>query len=184
MTAPHLPSARHARRHVPRVPHREKQALTQSLRKSIASVGELYAHALAIEDEAVARYRDFAGRMSDLGNDAVAELFSRLAEFEVEHAVRLAKKTTRMTLPRLVPGEHAWLERNAPLPEARDFVYRMMTPRLALQLALRAEQRAKSFFEQVLAESADAGIRELAVELARDEDSHIAWVSDALVHAP
>jgi rubrerythrin len=162
----------------------EKQAPTAGLRKRIGSVGLLYAHALLIEREATERYREFASHMTEHGNDTLAELFGQLAEFEGEHAYHLAKKTAGMALPKLAAGEHAWLDQEAPVPEAHAFVYRMLTPRLALEIALRAEERAKAFFEKVLAEARDAGIREVARDMARDEQAHIAWVNEALARVP
>ena len=39
--------------------------------KTIAGPAMLYAHAIAIEREAAARYAELAARMRDLGNDAV-----------------------------------------------------------------------------------------------------------------
>ena len=162
----------------------QRAAPKAGLRKRIGSVGLLYAHALLIEHEAAERYREFASHMADHGNDTLAELFEQLAEFEAEHAYHLAKKTAGMTLPKLAAGEHAWLDREAPVPEARAFVYRMLTPRLALEIALRAEERAKAFFEKVLAEASDGGIREVALGLARDEQAHIAWVNEALARVP
>ena len=162
----------------------EKAAPKAGSRKRIGSVGALYAHALVIEHEAVERYREFASHMTEHGNDILAELFGRLANFEAEHAFRLAKRTAGLTLPKIGAGEHAWLDREAPGPDARAFVYRMLTPRLALEIALRAEQRAKAFFGKVLAETSDAGIRELALDMARDAEAHIAWVSEALARVP
>jgi len=70
------------------------------------------------------------------------------------------------------------------VPEAHPFAYGMLTPRMALEIALQAEERAKAFFDKVLAESSDAGIREVALELARGEESHIAWVKEALARVP
>lgn len=154
------------------------------LRKRIGSVGQLYAHALLIEREATERYREFASHMAEHGNETLAELFEQLAVFEGEHAYHLAKKTAGMTLPKLAAGEHAWLDQEAPVPEAHAFVYRMLTPRLALEIALRAEERAKAFFEKVLAEASNAGIREVALDMARDEQAHIAWVNEALARLP
>lgn len=154
------------------------------LRKRIGSVGLLYAHALLIEHEAAERYREFASHMAEHGNNTLAELFEQLAECEGEHAYQLAKKTAGMTLPKLAAGEHAWLDRESPVPEAHAFVYRMLTPRLALEIALRAEERAEMFFEKVLAEASDAGIREVALDMARDEQAHIAWVNEALARVP
>jgi len=154
------------------------------LRRRVGSVSALYAHAMLIEHEAVERYREFASHMTEHGNDILAELFGQLANFEAEHAFHLAKKTAGMALPKLAAGEYAWLDQDAPVPEAHAFVLRMLTPRLALEIALRAEERAKAFFEKVLAESSDAGIRELAFDMARDGESHIAWVNDALARVP
>lgn len=165
-------------------PRQEKAVPRAGLRKRIGSVGALYAHALLIEHEAVARYREFALNMSEHGNDEVAALFQQLAEFEAEHAFHLAKKTAGMSLPNLAGGEYAWLDRDAPVPEAHAFVYRMLTPRMALEIALRAEERAKAFFDGVLVESNDAGIRELALTMARDEEAHVAWVREALGQVP
>ncbi len=162
----------------------EKVAPKAGLRKRIGSVGLLYAHALLIEHEAAERYREFASHMAEHGNDTLAELFEQLAEIEGEHAYHIAKKTAGMTLPKLAAGEHAWLDREAPVPEAHAFVYRMLTPRLALEIALRAEERAKVFFEKVFAEASDAGIREVALDMARDEQAHIAWVNEALARVP
>lgn len=162
----------------------QKVATKAGLRRRIGSVGSLYAHALLIEREAAERYREFASHMAEHGDDTLAELFEQLAEFEGEHAYHIAKKTAGMTLPKLAAGEHAWLDQEAPVPEAHAFVYRMLTPRVALEIALRAEERAKAFFEKVLAESNDSGIREVALDMARDEQAHIAWVNEALARVP
>ena len=59
---------------------------SQSMR-TIDSPGELYAHAIALEREAAERYGEFARRMDDLGNAAVAEEGEhvRLVERLLEH---------------------------------------------------------------------------------------------------
>jgi rubrerythrin len=178
-----LDSARPASRAVP-APGTAKPKAANPIARQIISLGVLHAHALAIEHEAEARYRELATRMADCGNDSVAALFSRLADFEAEHAFHWAKKSFGVEIPVLAPGEYAWLDAGAPLPEAHAFVYRMMTPRLALEIALRAEERAKGFFERVRGESPDPAVRDLAAEFARDEDDHIAWVRDALQGVP
>ncbi len=150
----------------------------------IASLGVLYAHALAIDYEAEARYRDFAAHMADYGNDATAELFLRLAEIAAKHAFDLAKKCVGLEIPLLVREEYAWLDCGAPVPVARAFVYSMMTPRLALHIALLAEERGKAYFEHVRAESQHADVRNLAAEFARDKVKQVAWVEDALAQLP
>lgn len=171
-------------RPVVRVQRQDKAAPKAGPRRRIGSVGALYAHALLIEHEAAERYGEFALHMAEHGDDSVAALFKQLADFETEHAFHLAKRTAGMTLPRFAPGEHAWLDQEAPVPEAHAFVYRMLTPRLALEIALHAEERAKAFFEKVFAEASDAGMREFALDMARDGEAHIAWVNEALARVP
>lgn len=150
------------------------------MRGKIGSVGSLYAHALAIEHEAAARYSEFARAMDDLGVEAVADLFRRLAAFEAEHAYLIAKQTYHMALPTVPREAYAWFDNSAPVPQTELPVGRAMTPGQALNIALAAERRAKAFFEQVLETSADRAIRDLAAELAQDEEAHIAWVEAAI----
>lgn len=153
-------------------------------RKRIASREVLYAHALAIEREAVASYRELALRMEDLGDDTLAELFKRLELFEQAHLRVLTAKTAKMALPAIAPGEYAWMDSGPPVPEARELVFRMMTPRVALNLALAAEERAKAFFESLQQASHDADICALAREFADEEQIHIDTVRFALDGLP
>jgi len=152
--------------------------------KSIGSVPELYAHALAIEREAAARYLEFADRMSDEGNDHVATLFRSLAKFESEHVRQLEDATRDMALPDIPTGKYAWLDSGAPETAAHDLVFRLMTPHDALAVALAAEQRAQCFFDEVYQNAEDARLRELALDMAREEDDHVAWVERALAADP
>jgi len=164
--------------------HREMQPVRRKPGNGIDSVGMLHVHALAIAQEAIARYREFAAHVADHGNNELADIFSRLFELKTEHAFQLAKGTPRKGSPKPASGEYAWLHSGPLPPEARDFIFRMLTPRQALEIAVSAEERAKAFFEQVRAASNDAGARELAIELGRVEDSHIAWLQDALARVP
>ena len=150
----------------------------------VRSVPELYAHALAIEREAAERYRELAERMADEGNAAVAALFGELAEMESRHEAQLATESEGMALPRLAPGEYAWLDRGAPESAAHDLVFRLMTPHDALEIALAGERRAREFFEHVLDVARDPALRDLASEMAQEEQVHAAWVMQALEHTP
>jgi rubrerythrin len=154
------------------------------IRERITSRAELYAHAIAIEREAVRSYREFSLRMADLGNDTLADLFGRLESLEQGHLRTLQAKTAAMTLPDLAPGEYAWLDNGAPVPEARELVFRMMTPRVALDVALVAEQRAKAFFQSVSTASRDRAICALAREFAAEEQIHIDTIQFALDGLP
>jgi rubrerythrin len=152
--------------------------------KRVASAAELYAHAIAIEREAVERYGEFAERMEDLGNHAVAEVFARLAGFEAEHPEALLARTSGNALPALAAHEYRWLDAGAPETAARELVFRVMTPRQALAIALRAEQRAQAFFERVLMTAPDPALRSLAREMAAEEAEHSAILEKLLEQTP
>lgn len=150
----------------------------------IRTAAELYAHAIAIEREAAERYAELALRMADLGNQAVALLFWRLAKFEAEHLETLRNRTDGVALPELSAAEYCWLDAAAPETAARELIFRLMTPRHALEIALGAEQRAQEFFEHVFATAADPALRALAQEMAMEEREHVRLVEDLLARTP
>ena len=148
------------------------------------SVPELYAHAIAIEREAAERYAEFAERMEDLGNPGTAEVFARLAGFEAEHLDALLRRTESIPLPRLSENDYRWLDAGAPETAARELIFRLLTPRQALAIALHAEQRAQAFFEHVLMTAQDPALRALAREMAADEAEHVAMLEKLLETTP
>lgn len=153
-------------------------------RGGMKTAAHLYAHAIAIEREAAERYSEFAERMSDLGNDAAAEIFATLARLEAEHLDELLQRTAGMKLPELAREQYAWLERAAPETAARELVFRMMTPRHALEIALLGEERAAAFFESVVMTAEDPLLRTLAAEMAADENDHIVMLEKLLEKTP
>ena len=144
----------------------------------------LYAHAIAIEREAVERYTEFSWRMSDAGNDAAAEVFGTLARLEAQHLDELLKRAHGLKLPALGPQQYAWLDAAAPETAARELVFRLMTPRHALEIALAGEQRAMAFFEHVVLSADDAFLRALAAEMGADEAEHVALLEQLLETTP
>jgi rubrerythrin len=152
--------------------------------KPIESTTELYAHALAIEREAAARYTEFARFMEDHDNLPVAALFSRLAQIESEQAEAIAARARGQTLPMPEASEHAWVDAGAPETVAHEFIFRLMTPHDALRIALEAEHRARDWFEQIFAASSDPDVKMLAASMLQEENRHIAWVERALAADP
>ena len=148
------------------------------------TVSHLYAHAIAIEREAAARYSEFAQRMADLGNETAAEVFATLARLEAEHLDELVKRTTGMALPELAAHEYAWLDAGAPETAARELVFRLLTPRQALEIALQGEKRAAAFFESVVLSAGDPMLCALAIEMAADEADHIVMIEKLLERTP
>lgn len=150
----------------------------------IQSPAELYAHAIAIEQEAAERYGEFAERMLDEGREDLARVFSLLAGLEAEHLETLQRRSAGIALPAIGAGEHKWLDAGAPETAAREFLYRLMTPRFALAIALRAERRAQDFFEHVFWTCSDPALRALAREMAAEEREHAALLAALLGEMP
>lgn len=149
----------------------------------IASTAELYVHAMAMEREAAERYAEFARRMADQGNDDVAALFARLARLEGEHLEALRRRTAGVQLPPL-ESDYSWIDTGAPETLAHDLVFRLMTPHQALGIALRAEKRARAFFEQAQRVADDPAMRALAREMAAEERAHAEMLEALLARTP
>jgi len=152
--------------------------------KFIESPAELYAHAIAIEREAAERYGEFAERMQDEGREALAEVFGMLAMVESGHLETLLARTDGIALPQIDDGRYKWLDAGAPETAAREMLYRLLTPRHALAIALHAEQRAQAFFEHVFWTSSDPALRALAKEMAEEEREHVSMVEKLLGETP
>lgn len=152
--------------------------------RAIGSIAELYAHALAVEREAAARYAELAGFMSDHDNAPVAALFARLAQIEDEHADAIVARARGLEVPTLRTFEHTWFDAGPPETVAHEFVFRLMTPHDALKVALEAEQRARGYFEQVFANATDPDVKMLAAAMIQEEQQHIEWVERALATDP
>ena len=152
--------------------------------RAIGSIAELYAHALAVEREAAARYAELAEFMSDHDNAPVAALFARLAQIEDEHADAIVARARGLAIPALRTYEHTWFDAGPPETIAHEFVFRLMTPHEALKVALEAEQRARAYFEQVFANATDPDVKMLAAAMIQEEQQHIDWVERALATDP
>jgi rubrerythrin len=152
--------------------------------KILQSPPELYAHAIAIEREAAARYAEFAERMEEEGREDLARVFGLLARLEAEHLETLERRTAGIALPQIPEDRYAWLGAGAPETQARELVFRLMTPRHALAIALAAERRAQGFFEQVCWTSPDPALRSLAREMAAEERQHVDLIASMLNDTP
>jgi rubrerythrin len=152
--------------------------------EAIQSPAELYAHAIAIEREAAERYSELAERMDDEGRDELSRVFGELAQMEAEHLETLERRTAGLALPEIPGDKYHWLENGPPETARHELVFRLMTPRQALAIALAAERRAEAFFERVCWSSADPALRALAREMAAEERSHVELVSRMLEATP
>jgi rubrerythrin len=146
----------------------------------IGSVGEFYAHALAIEREAAKCYRRFQEHFADRGEEVLAGLCGNLAHFEEDHHRLLVERAGKLKLPELPPERYRWLESGSPEAADCEVVFRLATPRELLEIALKAERGAKRFFEWVAGTTANGEIHALAEEMASEEAEHVQWVTRAM----
>ena len=153
------------------------------MQKSIATVEEFYAHALAIEREASERYAEFA-EWFRTRNDAVAQVCRRLEALERDHFQELATACATLELPDIDAGEYRWRENHSPEAPQRDIVYGVTSPRQLLEIALGAELSAQAFFIWVARTAPQRPVRELAAVMAAEEGEHVAWVREALQMLP
>lgn len=150
---------------------------------SLEYAAELYVHAIAIEREAAERYAEFAQRMADEGNHAVAALFRMLSTFEARHFDELKRRTAGIELPPLT-SDYSWRDNRAPETAARELVFRLMTQRQALCIALDAEKRARAFFEHACRNATHPAARALAKEMAMEEAEHVVLIERMLQRTP
>lgn len=145
---------------------------------------ELLGHALVIELEAVQSYLDLAAQMQQCGNDVVAELFAKMAELEQEHADKIREQAGDVKLPELAPWEYRWPGFEPPENIDTAGIHYLMTPYLALKLALENEMKALAFFDDVAGNNTDARVCALAAEFAEDERQHVQWMQEWLADYP
>lgn len=143
---------------------------------AITSKSDFLAHALAIEEEAAERYAVFADQMETTNNPDVATLFREMERLECEHARHIEEMIGSSDVARLNPWELDWGDGDA--PEAVDFsdTHYLMTPHQALTLVLKAEKRAVKFFSAIAKGKADADVKRMASEFAKEEKEHVKWV--------
>ena len=105
-----------------------------------ATLAELMAIALAIENEAVERYGELADVMEAHNNVEVAALFRRMQQIERRHADQIREEMARQRMP--MPASTATMpDADGPETAAYDDVHYLMQPYHALSIALAGEER-------------------------------------------
>lgn len=150
---------------------------------SPADVAALMAQALAIEQEAAQRYAELADAMEMHNNGEVAALFRQMAAIESRHVAQLLRKMgwEHPPAPSVAP---AWEGFEGAETVAADDVHYLMRPWHALQLALRAEERAERFFGALARGADDPSIRTAALELQQEEHAHVELIRAWLARVP
>lgn len=140
----------------------------------------LLVHALAIEIEAQDRYRLLADQMVVHNRPDLAVLFGRLAEIEGKHAAQIADRARGIDMPDLKPWEQEWPSAESPETTDPTDISLETTPGQALELALAAEQRARDFFHKFATSATDEHVREMAREMAAEEEQHVRLIQQWL----
>ena len=144
------------------------------------TLSELLLHALVIELEATQRYQQLADMMEQTGNRRVAKIFGRMCEIECNHAEIIEAQIRGRKLPMLTPNQYRWHGLEAPENTDSARLFHLMSPQQAMLLVLDSEKRAFEFFSDVVDDSTDERVREVAAALAVEEEQHVAWVEEWL----
>ncbi len=148
-----------------------------------ATIEDFMAQAIAMEFEAVERYQQLADTMETHNNSEVAELFRKMSVIEAKHAEQMLAEMGWSEIP---PGTRAqpWEGFESPETVSMDDIHYLMTPWHALQLALKAEQRAVRFFDALAEAAQSEPVRRAALELLEEEREHVGLIMDWLAKVP
>lgn len=136
----------------------------------VGSIGQMFAVAIAMEEEAAARYRGLAERMRLQGVRDLEALFLFLADIEEKHAGQVRSRSAAHVAHVDKIDSVRWeLPEKFEEQEGRSYV---LTPYSALAIAVRNEDRAFAFYAYLAAHAPSPDIRTAAEELARDELEH------------
>jgi len=138
--------------------------------------------AILIEEEAEERYEELANQMEIHHRPEAAAFFRAMVANEMKHGEQLATRRTALfqNAPRGVTRAMLW---DVEAPDY-DEVRANMTQRQALEVALRAEQKAHAFFVATIPEVRDAEVRALFEHLRDEEIEHERMVNTELARLP
>ncbi|PWS35913.1 rubrerythrin family protein [Falsiroseomonas bella] len=138
------------------------------------SLGELFAMAQALEEEAAARYAELAAEMRAAGLASVAQAFEHLADEERGHAEHVMAWSQARTGHAPDPDMIRWQPPETfDEEEARGIASsRLASAYRALSMAVRNEERAFALWTYIAAQAEDAEIREAAERMAAEELRH------------
>jgi rubrerythrin len=141
------------------------------------------ARAYAMELEATERYAQFAEQLDTHNNRDVAQLFRKLSAIEALHAKRILEQMHWPSMP-VLPPAYAWQGAEGPETAPDDAVHYLMQPFHALEIALRCEQQAQQYFEEIAAGGVPQPVRAAAMEMAEEEREHVRLIREWMQRVP
>jgi len=130
--------------------------------------------AVLIEEEARDRYVELAGQMRMQHTAAAATFFERMTRVEEGHRTELLEKRRQLFGDAPSQVTHAMLA-DVEAPHVIDGRIELSL-RQALEFALRAEEKAKDFFERALISVKSPDVRGFFSALREEEVEHRQWV--------
>lgn len=146
----------------------------------VFGIEEFLAHAVAIEADAVDRYRTLAATMREKGNEAAARLFAELEKAETEHLVEIERRAAELGVRDLAPGEFRWRGGGSPERFPLHCGHAKLSTIDALKLVLAAEKSAFAFFESAAMSASSATVKAVARKMAAEEAGHVAIIAERL----
>jgi rubrerythrin len=143
---------------------------------------EVLALAIHVERANTRRFQAFADVFRGY-DGAVASRFEELAREEAEHEAILTRRFRQRfgdEIPAVEEAEVAGVIESADLDDAEHLIFGSLDPTRVYELALRAEQGARAFYQRAVAVAPDGSLADLYRELADAEEGHEAWIKERL----
>ncbi|HET9554534.1 MAG TPA: ferritin family protein [Anaeromyxobacteraceae bacterium] len=138
--------------------------------------------AILMEEEARERYVEFSKIVGGRYPGDASDVFKMMAAYEVKHEEQLQAR--RRSLFKEAPVRVSMDQLDDAEAPDRGQPRVFMSARDAMEVALRAEEKAWDFFDQALREVKDAGVRALFEELRGEEASHRKLLADKMRGMP
>jgi erythrin-vacuolar iron transport family protein len=138
--------------------------------------------AIAIEEEAQARYDGFAKITGGRYEGDAADMFRQMASYESRHREELATRRRHLfgNAPARVTAEDLDDVEAPHRGSPRVF----MSARQALEVALASEEKARDFFSDALGRVDDREVHALFQDLVHEEEKHVRLVQERLDALP
>jgi rubrerythrin len=149
----------------------------------ISNLNDLLAVAYRIEVDAVDRYNLLADQMETHNNPELVKVFRDLARAEGIHGEEVRRLAGDFDVAAHAENV-ARFEKESPEEVDLSAAHYLMTPWHALQMALKGEERALSYFTSIVETAKDAKVKALAAELVEEEAEHVNLVHRLLRRYP
>lgn len=148
------------------------------------AMAQLHAHALIASTQAAAACGELAEIFEARGEHAATSLFRQLAVSEAERAAEVIRRIGHRPLPQGPAWQHySWLYHDSPSRAARRIIARLITPALALRIALEAAERIRAQYERLAAAAEHPDVRAHARELAVEKATQMELIAATLAAA-